>query len=77
MLEKFDTVVGKRILDPAAGCGGLLAACVLAGADPRMVFGIELDENIAAVARERLAALGVPPENIKVGDALVAESYNF
>lgn len=77
MLEKFDTVVDKNILDPACGCGNLLSSVVLAGADPQRVYGIEIDESIAAVARERLARLGVPPEHIKTGDALDAESYNF
>lgn len=77
LLEKFDTVVDKDILDPASGAGGLLAACILAGADPRRVYGIEIDENIAKGARERLAALGVPPSHVRTGDALDAESYNF
>lgn len=77
MLANFDTVVDKNILDPACGCGNLLSSCVLAGADPLRVYGIEIDESIAKVARERLSRLGVPPEHIKTGDALDAESYNF
>lgn len=78
LLEKFDSLDNnQKILDPACGAGSLLSACIIAGASPQNVYGIEIDESIAAVARERLAALGVPPEHIKVGDALVAESYNF
>lgn len=43
MLEKFEDLTGN-ILDPTVGCGGLLAAAIIAGADPNKCFGIELDE---------------------------------
>ena len=76
MLEKFDSVEGN-ILDPTVGCGGLLAAAIIAGADPTKCFGIELDPEIALLCRERLAKLGVPRTNIHVGDALLDESYEF
>ena len=33
MIEKYDDLNGT-ILDPTVGCGGLLAACIIAGADP-------------------------------------------
>lgn len=65
MLEKFDNLDGN-ILDPTIGCGGLLAAAVIAGADPRKCFGIELDLEVALLCRDRLAKLGVPRTNIKV-----------
>ncbi len=76
MLEKYDDLKGS-ILDPTVGAGGLLAAAVIAGADPRKCYGIELDMDTALLCRERLAKLGVPRSNIKVGDALVNGSYEF
>ena len=75
MLEKFDSVKDKDILDPTCGAGGLLAACILAGADPKRCYGIELDEEVLGVARMRLAKLGVPPCNLVQGDALDPKSY--
>ena len=40
MIEKFEDLEGT-ILDPTCGCGGLLVACILAGADPKKIYGIE------------------------------------
>lgn len=76
MLEKFEDLNGD-ILDPTVGAGGLIAAAVIAGADPRKCYGIELDPSTALICRDRLAKLGVPRNHIKVGDALNDESYNF
>ena len=76
MLEKFNDLNGN-ILDPTVGCGGLLAACIIAGTNPRKCYGIELDSSIALLCRERLSKLGVPRMNIHIGDALNDESYNF
>jgi len=76
MIEKFTNLEGT-ILDPTCGAGGLLAAAILAGADPTKCYGIELDPAIANVAKERLGKLGVPSSNIKVGDALLEGSYDF
>lgn len=75
MLEKFDSVKDKDILDPTCGAGGLLVACILAGADPKRCYGIELDEEVLCVARRRLAKLGVPSCNLIQGDALDPKSY--
>lgn len=75
MIEKFDTIKDKDILDPTCGAGGLLAACILAGADPKRIYGIEIDEEVLGVARMRLAKLGVPPCNLILGDALDPKSY--
>lgn len=75
MLEKFDTLEGKDILDPALGAGGLIAAAVIAGADPKRCYGIEIDEEVLGIARMRLAKLGVPPRNLILGDALDPKSY--
>ena len=76
MIEKFTNLEGT-ILDPTCGAGGLLAAVILAGADPTKCYGIELDPAIANVAKERLGKLGVSSSNIKVGDALLEGSYDF
>lgn len=76
MIEKFTNLEGT-ILDPTCGAGGLLAAVILAGADPTKCYGIELDPEIANVAKERLGKLGVPSNNIKIGDALLEGSYDF
>lgn len=77
LLEKFESVEDKDILDPASGCGGLLAACIIAGADPKRVYGVEIDPDIVKISKERLAALGVPPENIQLANALSPSSYDF
>lgn len=76
MLEKFDSLDGN-ILDPTLGAGGLLAAAVIAGADPSKCYGIELDPDILKIAQLRLAKLGVPPWHLKQGDALDSQNYEF
>ena len=75
MLEKFDSVKDKDILDPTCGAGGLLVACILAGADPKRCYGIELDPEVLEIARKRLGNLGVPSSNLILGNALDPESY--
>lgn len=77
MLEKFDSLEDKDILDPACGNGNLLAACILAGADPKRIYGIELDPVILEQCRQRLAKFGVPEWHIHQGDALLSSSYEF
>jgi len=77
MLEKFETVEDKDILDPTLGAGGLIAAVIIAGADPSRCYGIELDPAVLDVAKRRLARLGVPPQNLRQGDALDPKSYEF
>lgn len=76
MLEKFKDMDGT-FLDPTCGAGGLIAAAIIAGADPKKCYGIELSDEIVDIARNRLAKLGVPRWNIKQGDALKSESYDF
>lgn len=77
MLEKFDTLAGKDVIDPCLGSGNLLAACIIAGADPTRCYGIELDEEVLAYAKTRLAKLGVPEENLKCGNALDEQMWAF
>ena len=64
-----DDLSNKSILDPTLGAGGLIAGCILAGADPKLCFGNELDYNILQIAKKRLGKLGVPDENLHQGDA--------
>lgn len=77
MLEKFEIIKDKDILDPTLGAGGLIAAAIIAGADPSKCYGIELDPAVLEVAKRRLAKLGVPPSNLRQGDALDPKSYEF
>ena len=76
MLEKFDSL-DDDILDPTCGAGGLLAATIMAGADPKRCYGIELDAEIHKIAVERLGELGVPEKNIICGDALDNKTYRL
>ena len=76
MLEKFDSL-DDDILDPCCGAGGLLAAAIKAGADPKRCYGIELDSEIHKIAVERLGELGVPEKNIICGNALDNKTYQL
>lgn len=76
MLEKFENTDGT-ILDPCCGAGNLLAAAIFAGFKPNNIYGIEIDPDILQIAIERLSLLGVPKENLHVGDALDPLSYKF
>lgn len=77
LIEEFDSVEDTDILDPSSGCGGLLAGCIIAGADPKRVYGVEIDPDIVKVSKERLSKMGVPEENIQLGNALNLASYEF
>ena len=76
MLEKFENNDGA-ILDPCCGAGNLLAAAIFAGFKPNNIYGIEIDPDILQIAIERLSLLGVPKDNLRVGDALDPLSYKF
>lgn len=69
MIEKFSSL-DDDILDPCCGAGNLLAATIMAGADPKRCYGIELDAEVHKIAVERLGKLGVPEKNIITGDCL-------
>ena len=62
------TQPGDLVLDPMAGTGSTLLACRRIG---RRGFGIELNPEYAAIARQRLAAAGCTPGTARVveGDA--------
>lgn len=78
MLEMLFTL-DDDILDPCCGSGNLLAAAIIAGADPKRCYGVELDPEIVKVCRERLSKLGVPKENIITSDviALINKKKTF
>lgn len=76
MLEKFQDIKGS-VLDPTCGAGNLLAAAIMAGADPKRCYGIELDPEIHKIAVERLGKLGVPEKNIICGNALDSKTYQL
>lgn len=81
MLEKYDCTLeefkNKTILDNCCGSGMLLAYALIAGADPKKVFGIELDPEILKIARRELGKFGVPEHNIHLGNALNKWCYVF
>ena len=74
MLKKFGplgVMIDDDWLDPTVGAGGLLAAAIISGmANPKHCYGIELNEKMAEVCRNRLEKLGVPRTNIITGSAL-------
>lgn len=71
MIEKFDcdSLENKTILDPTLGAGGLIAGCIIAGADPKKCYGNEIDADILDIARRRLKKFNVPVNNLHQGDA--------
>ena len=73
MIEKFDAIEDKAILDPTCGTGNLLAGCIIAGANPKKVYGNEIDPEFCRLAQERLKKFGVPKHHIHIGDALDPE----
>ena len=76
MIEKFQDL-DDDILDPCCGSGQLLIGCIMAGADPKRCYGIELDPEIHKIAVERLGGLGVPEKNIICGNALNSKTYQL
>lgn len=77
MIEKFESIENKTILDPTCGTGNLLAACIIAGANPEMVYGNEFDPSFVKLCQERLGKLGVPSYHIHQGDALKKECLDI
>lgn len=57
MIEKFDDIQNKTILDPTSGSGNLLAACLIAGANPSDVYGNDYDADMVRICRKRLSKL--------------------
>ena len=76
MIEKLDNLNGN-ILDPCMGCGNLLAACIIAGADPNNIYGNEYEEEFLNIAKQRLIPLGVPDWHLHQGDATDKKCLEF
>lgn len=72
MVEKFENLEGT-ILDPCVGNGALLMAVILAGADPKNCYGIELNIDTLKNCRKHLCS----PEDFKrvYNEDIVGNSY--
>ena len=76
LLEKLDIKEDETLLDPCLGAGGLIAAAIVSGkVKPENCYGIELDQKILDIAKERLGRLGVPEKNLRWGNALNPDCY--
>ncbi len=65
---RFFTKSGQTVLDPMAGTGSTLLACIATG---RKGFGIELSPKYAAIARERIAEALGPAETEQDADEVL------
>lgn len=74
MIEEFDDL-NDDIVDPCCGIGLLLSGCIIAGADPKRCFGIEINEDQAERCRDRLEKYGVPRDNIITGSCLDEDTW--
>ncbi len=63
-----DIFKGISILEPSAGAGALIAACIRAGAHPKDITGIEIDPELAVSTREMTGA------DIQTGDFLLHQT---
>ena len=76
LLEKLDIKEDETLLDPCLGAGGLIAAAIVSGkVKPENCYGIELDQKILDIAKERLGRLGVPEKNLRWGNVLNPDCY--
>lgn len=76
LLEMLDNLNGN-ILDPCCGSGNLLAAAIIAGAEPNNIYGNEYDERFVKLCQDRLEKMGVPRWHIHQGDATKEECIKF
>lgn len=76
MIEKYSDLKGT-VLDPCGGSGNLIAAMIMAGTKPKDAYYMELDPAIFKIGSERLAKLGVPKNNMHIGNALNPFCYKF
>lgn len=70
LLENLETVKGIDILDPTSGSGNLLAAAIIAGADPNKVFGNDYDVRMVRACRERIRTI---PDRLETVDKTFAD----
>lgn len=71
MIERmnYDILENIVIIDPCCGAGNLIAACLIAGADPKNVYGNEFEQQFVDIARKRLKKFNVSKYHIHQGDA--------
>lgn len=65
MLELYDNLSVAKILDPCSGSGNLLAAAIIAGADPTKIFGNDYDVRMIKACRERIKTI---PDRLEAVD---------
>lgn len=77
LIEELSDLSGN-ILDPTCGSGNLLAACLIAGADPDKVFGNDYDAIMVDECRKRLQRINpaVKDWQIHRGDATQVRCLN-
>ena len=57
MIEGYDTFENHFVLDPCSGSGNLLAGCIIAGCDPKNIFGNDYDARMVKACRERIKTI--------------------
>ena len=61
ILEKlncsYEEFISSIILDPTSGSGNLLAAALILGVNPNNIYGVEIDEEMAELCKDRLNKL--------------------
>ena len=70
LIEELSDLSGN-VLDPTSGSGNLLAAALIAGADPQRVFGNEYDATMVKACRERIRTI---PDRLEEIDKEFANS---
>lgn len=72
LLEAYDveSLAGKIIRDPTSGSGNLLAAVIIAGADPDKILGNDYDTRMVRACRERIRTI---PDRLETVDKTFAD----
>ena len=70
LIEELSDLSGN-VLDPTSGSGNLLAAALIAGADPQRVFGNDYDAAMVKLCRERIRTI---PDRLEEIDKEFANS---
>ena len=70
LIEELSDLSGN-VLDPTSGSGNLLAAALIAGADPTKIFGNDYDAAMVKLCRERIRTI---PDRLEEIDKEFANS---